>query len=320
MDAIPFEIYPPDGGMVKLALRHRRLVNALERSIAPTDADFARMKRSSNLLMGWHRRVENPYLAELESLHEMGFLIYPMNGALEFGCTTAMVTRHNRPVLWRTLDWPWPHMAGGLLVVQMPSTHGVWYNVTWPNFVGVANALAPGRFALAVNRAPSWYEVKPATHRRLVLNSKNRSPLHLAREVMQHAPDYATAKQWLLSSKLCTTAIFTLVGMDTGERCVIEHWSDRTIEVPDAVAATNHWQAFPPNRVRPSEQSKVRLREMKARLGVGYIRPLGWLTEPVLFEHTVLAMEACPASGVLRVRGVDNRAIISHFDDKFEAA
>jgi hypothetical protein len=72
--------------------------------------------------------------------------------------------------------------------------------------------------------------------------------------------------------------------------------------------------------VRPSEDSKTRLKAMKNRLTLRPLRPMDWLAVPVLFEQTVLAMEACPATGILRVRGIERLAAISTFERTFEAA
>jgi hypothetical protein len=33
---------------------------------------------------------------------------------------------------------------------------GEYHNITWPGYVGILTASAPGRFAAAINQAPLW--------------------------------------------------------------------------------------------------------------------------------------------------------------------
>lgn len=322
MKPIPVEDYP-QGGMVALTKKHAVRVDALEAAIGSMEVNLRQAKSYSDLLLSAYTRQNNPFIDELVGLHNLGRLLYPMNGSLEYGCTAGANLQRRKPVLWRALDWPWDGMGNHLLVVKMPSPYGVWVNVTWPNFVGTATALAPGRFALAVNQAPSLLHFAQQLQRMRVLKSPHLSPLHFARKVMSEAPDFATAKQMLQTHKLNTTAIFTLVGCATDEICVIEHMGVRSATVlphDGVVVAANHWQGFTPIRVKTRAESKERLGCMRDHLHLPHLHGFDWLVPPVLNSETRVAVEACPATGTLKVRGVENELLVTHFNGKFEAA
>jgi hypothetical protein len=60
--------------------------------------------------------------------------------------------------LLRVLDWRQPGLGRALIVVRQRGAAGDFANLTWPGFVGVVTAMAPGRFAVALNQPPmmSW--------------------------------------------------------------------------------------------------------------------------------------------------------------------
>ena len=80
--------------------------------------------------------------------------IWFLNGSYEWGCTAAARDEDGAPWLARTLDWPYPGLGRHLEVARMRGTAGEFFNVTWPGYVGVLTASAPGRFAAAINQAP----------------------------------------------------------------------------------------------------------------------------------------------------------------------
>ena len=56
--------------------------------------------------------------------------------------------------LLRTLDWPMPGLGRAVVVARQEGAAGRYYNVTWPGYVGVLTAMAPGRFSAAINQPP----------------------------------------------------------------------------------------------------------------------------------------------------------------------
>ena len=54
----------------------------------------------------------------------------------------------------RTLDWPLRGLGRNVVVATIEGAAGIYKNVTWPGFVGVATAMAPGRFSGAINQPP----------------------------------------------------------------------------------------------------------------------------------------------------------------------
>jgi len=106
----------------------------------------------------WAERNRLPYLAELYQVAEL--LPRPgawmLNLSYEWGCTTGIAEAPDGRGLrmMRTLDWPLDGLGKHVVVSRQTGGAGMWFNVTWPGFVGVTTALAPGRFAAALNQAP----------------------------------------------------------------------------------------------------------------------------------------------------------------------
>ena len=85
---------------------------------------------------------------------------------IEWACT-ALARDDDAPWLVRTLDWPFPGLGRHVEIALMRGAAGDFYNVTWPGFVGVLTAMAPGRFAAAVNQAPLRRRTQPSGLRAL---------------------------------------------------------------------------------------------------------------------------------------------------------
>src|SRR4029453_19282732 len=100
----------------------------------------------------WVERNDSPYVPEIEHIAGQlsGAGAYALNCSYEWACTTAAVG----PQVMRVLDWRRGGMGPGIVVGPPRPPAGSWLNVTWPGFVGVLTALAPGRFAAALNQAP----------------------------------------------------------------------------------------------------------------------------------------------------------------------
>ena len=147
------------------------------------------------------------------------------------GMSTALA-RDEEGVPWlvRTLDWPFSGLGRHLEVVHMRGPAGEFFNVSWPGYAGVLTATAPGRFAAAINQAPlrrrterPWlrpYDI--AANLAGTWRLRSYPPDHLLRELFETCAEYAEAKHRLETASLARPVIFTLIGCQSGERCVIE--------------------------------------------------------------------------------------------------
>ena len=182
---------------------------------------------------------------------------------------------------------------------------GDFVNLTWPGYVGVVNAMAPGRFAVAINQPPivSWGAGPPidwAIERARMWRSSALPPSHLLRRVCENCATYAEAKQALIDTPLCMPAFFILAGIDPGDGCIIERMPDGMAirEMPSAIA--NHWVALP-QRGRPRGlRSRERLKRMETAVcSAG--EP--WLVSPIVNRHTRLVAALDPGGARLVAQG-----------------
>ena len=110
--------------------------------------------------------------------------------------------------LLRTLDWPLPGLGRALVVARQQGAAGCYYNVTWPGYVGVLTAMAPGRFSAAINQPPlrrftgslplDWVLGRFSIYRHGGL-----PPSHLLRRVFDECRGYEDAKRMLVETPVC---------------------------------------------------------------------------------------------------------------------
>src|SRR3954449_616036 len=207
LPAIPFRDLRAGG-----AVGHA--IEAPDRARALRDDCLAWFPRSARHLVPaldaatrrWLRRSASPYLPEIEAIAQT--LKFPgiwfLNGSYQWGCT-ALARDDDAPWLVRTLDWPFPGLGKQVEVARMAGSAGEFYSVTWPGFVGVLTAMAPGRFAAAINQAPMWRRTRHPWLRPfdMLANAAATWPLRhmppdqLLREVFETAPDFSSARQRL---------------------------------------------------------------------------------------------------------------------------
>jgi len=277
----------------------------------------------------WLRRSRSPYTPEVEAIADaLGFPgIWFLNGSYQWGCTALARDDGSVPWLARTLDWPFPGLGRRLEIARMQGAAGAFDNVTWPGFVGVLTACAPGRFAAAINQAPMWRRTRHPWLRPLdiALNALRTwrvraiPPDHLLREVVETCPDFGTARRRLETTPVARPVIYTLVGCERGERCVIERTIDACESRDEDTAAANDWRR--PRQpwearmqtsvllTRSYEEAARRSRDRHDQLA-SWTGEFGggdfaWVVPPVLNSCTRLAVEMCPARGVLRAVGYE---------------
>jgi hypothetical protein len=308
-----------------------------ERARALRDDCIAALPRAVRLLLPamdaatrrWLGRSHSPYVGEIERLAAALALpgIWFLNGCYQWGCTALARDEGAAPWLARTLDWPFPGLGRRVEVVRMQGAAGDFFNVTWPGYVGVLTAMAPGRFAAAINQAPlkrrtrkPW--LRPAD---IAVNAartwgvRHCPPDHLLRQVFETCGGFDEARRQLETVPVARPVIFTLVGCARGERCVIERTEEGFVSRSADTSSANDWlESGPPWEARVSsahlvtrtyEEAAARNLARREAL-VAWQQPLGrsrlaWVEPPVLNAMTRIAVEMCPANAILRVAGYE---------------
>ena len=203
----------------------------------------------------WLARSTSPYLAELDAIaaHTRTAGTYAINLCYEYGCTT--LARADAPglapTLRRTLDWPFRGLGRAVIVAHRCGPAGEFFDVTWPGAVGTLTAVAPGRFAAAINQAPLFRRSQAEILRtvdytrnlvRTLSRERGMPPLHLLRHVFETAATFSQALNLLETVELARPVLFTLVGCESDEIAVIERRErDATVYV-GAGSVANDWR------------------------------------------------------------------------------
>jgi hypothetical protein len=134
--------------------------------------------------------------------------------------------------------------------------------------------------------------------------------------VFETCNTFSEAKHRLETKPIARPAIYTLIGCDRGESCVIERGEDDFSTREHDTGAANDWLQRQPTweaRVGPgvfltrtfeeaAENSRAR-REQLASWPGSFDGTFEWVAPPVLNSQTRLAVEMCAATGLLRVLG-----------------
>lgn len=297
-------------GPVALARRSRAVARALIAS-ARRDYGSLALRLASGLSARWLSRAGDPYRDEIAAVAAVlgESAAWTLNLSYEWFCTTGTAPdpggEGNR--LMRTLDWPLEGLGRHVVVAREEAAAGVTYNVTWPGFVGMVTAMAPGRFAAAINQAPmrraglplalDWGLVRLGVWRRQAL-----PPAHLLRRVFDHAASYAEARAMLIETPICLPAFFVLSGLAPGEGCIIERLEDEAFVHEGPLAVANDWLTPGLDGTPRGAQCETRrglLTERLATVADGF----AWVVPPVLNACTRVAVVTNAATGRLLVQG-----------------
>ena len=281
---------------------------------------------------GWLTRSASPYVGEVESIAATVGIsgVWLLNTSYQCCCTALARDESGQPWLARTLDWPFPGLGRLAEIAHMRGSAGDFYSITWPGYVGALTAMAPGRFAAAINQAPLWRRAEHPWLRPVdvALNTvatwrvRHIPPDQLLRQVFETCRTYAEAKERLLSAPIARPVIVTLVGCRPGERCVIER-TEEGGEVRDhETSAANDWlvnrrqwegrvsatRLLSCSSEEAAANSKARRMRVTNWRGTFARDSFAWIAEPVLNPYTRLAVEMCPAAGVMRVVGYERQS------------
>jgi len=214
---------------------------------------------------------ETPFMAELTAMasllqgqaraqhaRQTAKGIFFLNLIYEWACTAAALPdpQGPGPRLMRILDWDFPGLGEHLMLVRFETPQGPYYSATWPGYAGVLTAMAPGRFAIALNQAPSpdcaRYPLgQLAGVMRLHYQHRPHWPaVHLLRKICEEAKDYDAALALLKSDRYCLAAPFlgTLTGVAAHETALIEaKGTDRLVTHGGAAGLSvgNEWVSAP---------------------------------------------------------------------------
>lgn len=272
------------------------------------------LRLGDRLSKRWLARTENPYFDEIHAVsRHLGVAgAYLLNMSYEWACTSGVgpAPGGEGSRLLRTLDWDLAGLGRNLIVAHQHGPAGAYYNIGWPGFAGVTTAMAPGRFAIAINQPPMRqhhrsFPINWARNRWGVWRGGGVPPVHALRHVCDHCPTAAAARDYLMTVALCLPGFFTISGADAGEGCVIERSETRSAVLEGPTAIANHWRVLTDEGGQArGENSEDRLAQMEA-LREGAADDLGWLAPPILNATTRAAVVANAATGTLIVQGFE---------------
>jgi len=311
-----------EGGLLALADLHQGEMRGLRDRVfgAMPNAVQALVPLAERVSRSWLRKTNSPYLDEIEAIS--GILgdagAYTINASYQWACTTNAGGSGQR--LLRALDWPFEGLGATIVVARQKGPAGEFYNVTWPGAVGVLTAMAPGRFAAAINLAPlrrrTWgrhlEHLDQGINALVTLASvRDLPPDHMLRRVFEEAATYDEAVSMLARARIARPALFTLVGPEKGQSCVVEHRAASARAIQGPVTVANDWQApesrWAARRITgsPDPRDSARRRETLVGCSVRTSAPFDWLVPPVLNATTRVAVEMDPAREILRVLGCE---------------
>lgn len=323
------------GGLVSFALTHHEAARALRDACV---SFFPRPLRGGlplldRLARRWLRSCRSPYVPEIASIAErLGFSgIWFLNGSYQWGCTALAREEQGAAWLARTLDWPFAGLGRHAAIVEQAGPAGCYLSVTWPGYVGVLSAMAPGRFAACVNQAPLRRRTRRAALRMVDMAAnalatwtavRHIPPDHLLRAAFETCRSFEEAKVLLEQTPVARPVIYVLVGCRAEERCVIERVEEAHETRSGEIAAANDWQEPRPgweariaarhffrlSFAEAAENSRARALSLAQWRGSLAGNGFEWLAPPVLNPYTRLALVMCPAEGRLGVVGCEPAA------------
>jgi hypothetical protein len=276
-------------------------------------------------------RSRSPYYDEVDQIAAALDLpgIWLLNASYQWGCTARVCEDGGTPWLLRTLDWPFKGLGRHTEIAHMRGAFGDFFSVTWPGYVGVLTAMAPQRFAVALNQAPLRRQTRhrwlrpldyAASAVRTSAAAGRMPPDQLLRQAFEACGDYAAARNLLERTPVARPVIYTLVGARAAERCVIERTETGFVTRTDDTSAANDWVPS-----RPGWEGRIGMRRFLVcsfAEAAGFSRArrdalagwsgspsatgFDWVRQPVLNPYTRLAVAMNPATGTLRAIGYDS--------------
>jgi hypothetical protein len=287
------------------------------------------------LSRSWLERQENPYLHEIHAVaRRLGVAgVYFLNVVYEWACSTSAAPDPGGVGmrLIRVLDWGLKGTGRYGIIARHDGDAGPFFNATWPGYAGVITAMAPGRFAAAINQAPRVVEVGVPLLDEVVARWRmwrGRAALpasHLLRQVFERARDYDAALAMLMdeNSTVAVPALFTLAGAQHGAAAVVEAFgTERRLHAASAengfvVGVANDWLSADLKghprahavrrdmRETPADNNRQRRAQVCELNRSDRFAGVSALPVPVLNAHTAMVATANAAAGTFEVEMLD---------------
>ena len=330
------------GGAAELAAaRGAEAVALIDTALASHPLLPAAARIADRVSRRWLERQHNPYLDEINRVAQLvprpG--VFFLNIVYEWACSTSSAPdpSGSGARMIRVLDWGLQGIGRYLVLGRHATRYGPCYNATWPGFAGVLTAMAPGRFAGAINQAPRVPILGPrwideVIGRVRLLRSRDALPAaHLLRRVFEEASDYEAAIAMLThaSVDLAMPALFTLSGVAPEQSCVIEglgrqrRFHRAAAADGFAIGVANDWLSGDLAGVprahalewsaaaHPRDNNRIR-RSSICALQQGRFSGAADLAPPVINGHTVLVASANARTGEMTVESLDPRPGAGH--------
>jgi hypothetical protein len=311
------------GGSMAILEAHRyradELLAGTRRALTPLGLRIA-----DHFSRRWFARTNNLYQLEVAAvaarLAQPG--AWALNLSYEWACTTGGGPDPERDGLrlMRTLDWRQRGLGTHVLVARRAGQVGDGLDVTWAGAVGSFTAMAPGRFAVAINQPPMRRRaLMPMPldwlmNRRSFFATVGLPPAHLLRCVVETAADFEAACTMLATGRLVMPAFFTLVGTKPGEVAVIERTEMHgTVHRDASLCIANHWltENYATARGRRPRNPTSHARQARLTALSAAAPGLEWIVPPILDPTTRLGVVANPAAGTMVVQGFEGGGAVT---------
>jgi len=308
---IPVHDVGPDFPLETLKLEEARahaLIDGATRRV-PRSA----LKSLDAVSRRWLAKQDSVHLREIDAvasrLRRPGAYFLSVN--YEWGCTcrVAPAPDHKSARLVRVLDWRTPGLGRYVIAARVSGAEGPYVTLTWPGYTGVLQAMAPGRFAAALNQAPmskplGYFYLDWAVNRTRVWRMPHLTPAHLLREVFEAAASFADAKRMLIERPISTPGIYSLAGTDPSDTVIIERSETEARVHEGANVTANQWQAAGWHGHARGKDNVGRARQMHS-VSTDLDARFPWLSPPILNDNTRLIMVADAARGQLVAQGIE---------------
>ena len=289
---------------------------------ATKGAPASLLRQLDRVSRAWLVRHSNTHLAEIDAiaarLKRPGTYFFSVN--YEWGCTCRVAPSPDGKSarLIRVLDWRTHGLGRNIIAARVTGAAGApageFVTMTWPGYTGVMQALAPGRFAVAVNQAPmrklggGVLALDWAANRARVWRQPHATAAHVVRGVVETARTYAEARQRLIETPITAPCIFSLAGLGPKETCVIERQETSAHVLDGAGVAANNWQT-PGWHGRPRGQDShgraAQMRDIAPTMAPAGGEAFPWLKAPILNERTRLVMVMDATEGRFVAQGYE---------------
>ncbi|MGI9426325.1 MAG: hypothetical protein ACR2PA_24315 [Hyphomicrobiaceae bacterium] len=266
----------------------------------------------------WLSKWNNAHLEEIDRiaarLDRPGAYFLSVN--YEWGCTVGVHASpdNSSARLARVLDWRTPGLGRYVVAAKVRGNAGPFITLTWPGYTGVLQAMAPKRFAAALNQAPmprrgggvypfDWLANKVRTW-----NSAHATPAHVLRDTFEQARSFHDARRMLIETPIAAPVIYSLAGLAADELSIIERTETEAHVHDGANAAANAWQAPGWHGRERGHDSQGRAQQMLCDVvdAAGEMSlDFDWLKPPILNDRTRLAMTADARAGRLIAQGFE---------------